>query len=78
VQDLALEICDIDLVAIDNADCSNTCRRQIQGGRAAEAAGTDKQDSTVREATLTLGPYFGQREMACVSEEIRGRQIPTR
>ena len=64
--DLPLEVRDIDGVAINDADGPDSRRGQIEGNRAAQAAGPDNQHPGFEYFFLSFNPDILQEDMAAV------------
>ena len=69
VGDLALEVGQVDLVVVDDADCADSRRRQVQYQGRAEPARADDEDSRVSEFGLTDPADLGQEDVAGVAVE---------
>jgi len=70
VQDLALQVCEVDLVRIGDDQPAQTARREVQGRRAAEAAGADDQRGCPAQPLLPLDPDLGKEDVAAVAEKL--------
>ena len=68
VDELAVKVAQLDRVIIDDADGSDTGRREGGNHAAAEAASADHEHSGCREPGLLVGSEAGQRELARIAE----------
>jgi hypothetical protein len=70
VEDLALQVGEVDLVRIGEGEPADAARREVQGRRAAEAAGADDQRGCSAQPLLALDPDLGKEDVAAVAEEL--------
>jgi hypothetical protein len=66
VENLPLEIREIDIVEIDNADCADAGSRQVKRSGRSESSRADAQDTCGFEAVLPFGCDLGHDEMTRV------------
>ena len=74
VEDLALQVGVVDDVHVDDADRADAGRREVQGGRRAEAAGAEEQHLGLEQLLLALLADLGEQEVALVAVALLGRQ----
>ena len=70
VENLALQVGEIDLVAVGESDASDAACREIECGRAAQAAGADDQRARSAQLLLPLDPDFREEDVAAVTEKL--------
>ena len=78
VEDLALQVGLVDHVHVDDADRAHAGRRQVEGGRGAEAARPEQQDPGVEQLELPLDVDLRQQQVALVAVALLGRQLAGR
>ncbi len=64
---LALQVGEVDVVEIDEADRADTGRGEVQADRGAEAAGAHDQHTGVAQLLLPLPADFGKRDVSRVA-----------
>ncbi len=74
MDDLALEVGQVDLIVVDDAQRPHARRGQIQRDRAAEPAGAEQQHLGVEQLLLTVGPNLGEQQVARVALALFGAQ----
>ncbi len=74
MQDLALQVAAIDQVEIDETECADPGRSQVQRGGRSQAAGADQQHACALEFRLACEPYIGKCEVPGVAEQLLMRQ----
>ena len=67
VDNLALQIREIHDVGIGNTDSADTCRREVHGGRGAQASCTDNQHLRVQQLLLALRTHLFQDDVAGIA-----------
>ena len=67
VQYLALQVGDIDNVGIDNSECPNASRGEIESGWAAQSARANEEHFGVEEFALSAFSHFGDEEVTGVA-----------
>jgi len=70
IQDLALQVGEIDLVGVGQRQPADARRGEIEGRRAAEAAGADDQRGCRAQPFLPLDADLGEQDMPAVAEEL--------
>src|SRR5712664_322601 len=70
VQDLSLEISDIDVVEVHEAERADPRGGEIERRRRPEPARADQQDACGLEFLLSVNPDIGEDEMAAVAEQL--------
>ena len=70
VNDLSLKIGKVHDISVDQADCPDASRRQIQSDRGAQPAGADYQDLCLADLMLSLAADFGQEDMPAVAGDL--------
>ena len=70
VDDLALQIGQVHLVAIAHGQPADAGRGHVQGGRRPESAGTDHQHVAVEQALLALDVNRRQHDVAAVADQL--------
>ena len=68
MQDLALQIGEIDSIAIGECDASGAARGEIHGCRGAQAASADHQCMCRQQLFLALDADLGQQDMPAVAQ----------
>ena len=74
VEDLALQVGDVDLVKVNDAQLPDTGGGQIDGGRAAQPTGANEQHLAVEEFDLPLFANVVQDRVAAVANALLGGQ----
>ena len=74
VDHLALEVGQVDLVVVDDAERPDARGGQVQRGRRAQPAGAQQQHLGVEQLLLALGPDLGQQQVAPVALALLGGQ----
>ncbi len=67
---LALQICQIDNIEIDNAESSDAGGGEIKRERRSQAAGTDAKHSRLLQLELTLRADLRQQEVTRVTQNL--------
>jgi len=80
VDDLAVQVAQVHLVVVDDADRAHPRGGQIQRGWSAEAPRTNEQHTSGLETSLPLFPDFGKDQMTVIAlllveGEQRGRWV---
>jgi hypothetical protein len=70
IQDLALQVGEVDLVAVGQRELADAGGGEVEGGGAAEAAGADDQRVGGSQLLLPLDPDFGKEDVTAVAEEL--------
>jgi len=70
IQDLALQVGEIDLVGVGQRQPADSRRGEIEGRRAAEAAGADDQRGCRAQPFLPLDADLGEQDVPAVAEEL--------
>jgi len=70
IQDLALQVGEIDLVGVGQRQPADARRGEIEGRRAAEAAGADDQRGCRAQPFLPLDADLGEQDVPAVAEEL--------
>ncbi len=70
IENLALQIRQGDDIVIDHAQCSDTRRRQIQQQRGTQTTATDNENFRLEKTLLSFLAYFGQKDIARVTQAI--------
>jgi hypothetical protein len=70
IQDLALQVGEVDLVGVGEGELAEAARGEVEGCRAAEAAGADDQRGRRPQPLLPLDPDLGKEDVAAVAEEL--------
>ncbi len=70
IQDLALQVGEIDLVGVGQRQPADSGCREIEGRRAAEAAGADDQRGCRAQPFLPLDADLGEQDVPAVAEEL--------
>ena len=70
MQDLALQIGQVDRVAVGQRDASDPGGGKIQGGRRTQAAGADHDRVAGKQAFLPLDAYLRQEDVARVAQQL--------
>ena len=74
VDHLALQVGQVDLVVVDDAERADARRGQIQGGRGAEPAGADQQHLGLEQLLLPLEADLRNQQVARVALALLGRE----
>src|SRR5213083_835221 len=75
VKYLPLQIRKIDVVEIDNANCSYTCCRKIEGGRGPKPAGADAQNACCLQPALPISCHFGHDKVTRIALQFLSAQV---
>ena len=75
-QHLALQVAQLDVVVVHQAQGSNASRGQVQRGRRPKAAGTNDQHGRGCEALLTGKADLRQRQVSCITLPVTGVEGP--
>ena len=67
VQDLALQIAPINHIVVDQGQCPNSGRSEIQRSGRTQPTGTDNQDPALQQGVLSFQADLGQQQMAGVA-----------
>ena len=70
IEDLPLQVGEIDLVGVSQRQPADARCREIEGRRAAEAAGADDQRGCRAQSFLPLDADLGEQDMPAVAEEL--------
>jgi hypothetical protein len=70
IEDLPLQVGEIDLVGVGQRQPADARRGEIEGRRAAEAAGADDQRGCRAQPFLPLDADLGEQDMPAVAEEL--------
>ena len=70
VQDLALQVGQVDRVAIGQRDMADSRGSQVQGGRRAESAGADDQHLGIDDPVLSFDAYGVKQDVAAVAQQL--------
>ena len=70
IQDLPLQVGEIDLVGVGQRQPADARRGEIEGRRAAEAAGADDQRGCRAQPFLPLDADLGEQDVPAVAEEL--------
>jgi hypothetical protein len=70
VEDLALQVGEIDLIAIGERELSDTACSQVERRRATQAARADYKRACGKQPLLPLDPDFREEDVAAVAEEL--------
>jgi hypothetical protein len=73
VEDLAMEVREIDVVEVDEADPADARRGEIRRDGAAEASGADNEDGGGAEPVLPFESDLGERDLPGVASQGRSR-----
>jgi hypothetical protein len=65
-----LQVGEVDLVRIGEGQAAEARRREVERGRAAQAAGADDQRGCRTQPLLSLDPDLGKEDVAAVAEEL--------
>jgi hypothetical protein len=68
IQYLSLQVTFFHNIAVGDADGAYSCRREVLQHGAAEAPGADDQYFCLCQALLPFRAYFGQEEVAAVTD----------
>ncbi len=74
VKYLALEVGEVDLIRIDDADVSDACGCKIQQRRRSETSRSDDKEPCLFEALLPLESDLGEDELSCITKLFCRRQ----
>ena len=74
MDDLALEVRELDLICIDDADRADACCRKVEGSRGSEATSTDDQDLGSAELLLALDADLLEVDVARLALELVRRK----
>ena len=74
VDHLTLEVRQVDLVVVDDAESSDAGCGEIQGRRRTKAARAEQEDLRVEQLLLAFGPDLGEQQMARVALPLLGSQ----
>ena len=74
VDHLALQVGQVDLVVVDDAERADAGRGEVQGGRRAEPAGADQQHLRLEQLLLALEPDLRDQQVARVALTLLGGQ----
>jgi len=72
VQDLALQIRRVDDVHVDDAEGSDSRRREVQGRRRSEATRAEQEDLRLEQPLLTGLADLGKEDVAAVPDALLG------
>jgi hypothetical protein len=75
VDHLALEVGHLDDVVVDDPDCPDTGRAQVEECRGAEAAGADDEHPRGAQASLPVGADVGEEQVTGVPRALLGREL---
>jgi hypothetical protein len=70
IEDLPLQVGEIDLVGVGQRQPADARRGEIEGRRAAEAAGADDQRGCRAQPFLPLDADLGEQDVPAVAEEL--------
>jgi hypothetical protein len=70
IEDLALQVGEVDLVAIGEAQLADACCRQVERCGAAQTAGADDEDLGGTQLLLPLDADLVEEDVPAVSEEL--------
>ncbi len=70
IEDLALQVGEVDLVAIGEDDASNAACGEVKRRRAAEAARAHDEGGRAPQPLLPLDPDLGEQDMPAVAEKL--------
>ena len=70
IEDLPLQVGEIDLVGVGERQPADARRGEIEGRRAAEAAGADDQRGCRAQPFLPLDADLGEQDVPAVAEEL--------
>ena len=70
MQDLALQIGEIDGIAIGERDVPGAPRGEVHGRRRAQAAGADHQCMCGQQPFLALDAELGQQDMPAIAQQL--------
>jgi hypothetical protein len=68
VENLPLQVGEVDLVRVGERQLADAACGQVDGRRAAKAAGADDQRVRGTQPLLALDPDFGEQDMAAVAK----------
>ena len=74
VDDLALQVGEVDLVVVDDAERADARGGEVERGRGAEPAGAEQQHLGVEQLGLALGADLGEQDVAAVALLLLGGQ----
>ena len=74
VQNLALQIAGINIIHVDDANCSDTSGREIQSRWRSESTGTQHQHFAIQQLRLTFYTDFRKQQVALVAIHLFGSQ----
>ena len=72
MQHLALQVAQLHVVGVDDAQMPDAGRGEVERGRRAEPAGADQQDARRLESALTVLADLGQDEVAVIALQLVG------
>ena len=72
VDHLALQVREVDLVVVDDAERADAGRGEVERGRRAEAAGAEQQHLRVEQLLLALDADLGDQQVARVAVALLG------
>ena len=75
VKNLPLQICELDLVEIDNSKSSHAGCCQVERSRGAQAAGTDTQNARGLKSLLSFSSHFGHDEVTRIALQFCSTQM---
>jgi hypothetical protein len=75
VEDLALQVGEVDLVAVGEDQPADARGREIQSRRTTEAARADDQRASRAQPLLSFDPQLGEKDVAAVAEELLVVQV---
>ena len=67
---LALQIGEIHIVRVGDADRADPGRGQVQGNRRTQTAGADDQHPAVQQFLLALAPHFLENDVARIALDL--------
>jgi hypothetical protein len=70
MENLALQIRKIDIVEVDDSNCPNPGRGEIERSWRSEPAGADAEDASSFEPPLPFRCNFGHHEMARITSHL--------
>ena len=73
IEDLALQVRRVDLVAIGNGELADAACREVERSRAAQAPGADDQGVAGKEALLRFDAELLEQDVPAVAQQLRGK-----
>jgi hypothetical protein len=70
MQDLALQIGEVNLIAVGEGNVAQAGGGEIEGGRRAQAAGTDNQRLGVDQALLSFDADLVEQDVAAIAKQL--------